>query len=284
MQTRKLLTAVVLTGLLAACSSGGDKDATPDTTMAPVTTATTGDGHDDHDHSAMVGGLGTSATAEGFTLNVVSFDAASTAEQTMTFTITDDAGAPVSEFEEHHEKPMHLVLVKHDLTGYQHLHPTMGADGIWSVPVAFGSEGFFHIVVDFHSAGKAVVLGTDVQVGKAAMVMASLSEDARTATSGPYTATLVGDTAHEDAAPLKVEFTKDGMPVETVNPYLGANAHMVAFNSATLGYTHLHPNDGFPGGVMTFTAPAMEHGFYKAFLQVDFDGELRLFEFVFAGK
>ena len=222
--------------------------------------------------------------AEGFTLNVATFDDKSTAEQTMTFTITDESGAPVTVFEEHHEKKMHLALVKHDLTGYQHLHPEMASDGTWSVPVAFGSEGFFHVVVDFLSGGKSVVLGTDLQVGQATMEMASLTEEVRTAHSGPYTATLVGDTAHEEAAPLKVEFSKNGAPVEKVNPYLGANAHMVAFNSANLGYTHMHPNDGFPGGVMTFTAPAMDHGFYKVFLQADFDGELRLFEFVFDGK
>jgi hypothetical protein len=289
MKTRHIITAALLAGTLAACSSSGSGDTAPTGTDAPITTdapmTTDGADHSDgHDHSAMTAGLGTSPTADGFTLNVATFDNTVTGEQQLGFVITGEADTTVTEFEAHHEKKMHMVIVKHDLTGYQHLHPEMAEDGSWRVPVAFGTEGFFHVVVDFVSGGKAVVLGTDLQVGSGPMVMAELDEESRTAVSGPYQAVLIGDTAHEAAAPLKVEFTKNGAPVEQVNPYLGANAHMVAISPSNLGYTHMHPNDGFPGGVMTFTAPAMGHGFYKLFLQADFDGEIRLFEFVIEGK
>jgi hypothetical protein len=283
-----LLAGIALVG----CSSTNEETA-PDSTPTPVeTTAPTDDhgdgkedGHEDgHDHSAMAGGLGTSATVDGFTLNISTIEATATGAQELGFVISAEDGTPVTSFEEHHEKTMHMIIFKHDLTDYQHVHPEMNAAGTWTVPVSFSTAGVYHVVADFVSAGKPVVLGTDVQIAGGAMVMASFSEESRTAVSGPYTATLVGDTAHEASSVLKVEFTKDGAPVEAVNPYLGANAHMVAINPATLGYTHMHPNDGFPGGVMTFTTPAMEHGFFKVFLQADFDGELRLFEFVFEGK
>jgi len=274
---------------LVAVSAAACSDSTADTTPTEPPSATTApvkdDSHDDgHDHGAMTAGLGTSPSADGFTLSVSVFDPAAVGSQDFSFVITDDTGATVTDFEEHHEKQMHMIVVKHDLTGYQHLHPEMDAAGVWSVPVDFAEAGFYHVVTDFVSQGKAVVLGTDVQVASGAMEMASFSVESRTAVSGPYTAVLTGDSAHEATSVLKVAFTKDGTPVETVNPYLGANAHMVAINPTNLGYTHMHPNDGFPGGVMTFTVPAMDHAFYKVFLQADFDGELRLFEFVFEGK
>ncbi|MEK8109242.1 hypothetical protein NKG94_40115 [Micromonospora sp. M12] len=36
---------------------------------------------------------------------------------------------------------MHLIVVRRDLTGYQHLHPTMAKDGTWSVPLTLAQPG-----------------------------------------------------------------------------------------------------------------------------------------------
>ena len=32
-----------------------------------------------------------------------------------------------------HEKQLHLIVVRRDLTGFQHVHPTLAADGTWTV-------------------------------------------------------------------------------------------------------------------------------------------------------
>jgi hypothetical protein len=282
--TNRLRAAGLVAGalLITACSSGSSEDTTTETTMAPSSAGHGDDGHD-HDHGAA--GAGLSPMAEGFTLNLERLEFP-TADETVefAFSIVGEDGAPVTSFEEHHEKLLHLVLVSHDLEQYQHLHPELDASGRWSVETSFPQEGFWHLVADFVSDGKAAVLGTDFRVGTGAMRMAEFTEDVRTSVNGPYTATLIGDTAHEASRPLKVEFTRDGEPVTSVNPYLGANAHMVAFAQSDLGYTHMHPNDGFVDGVMTFTAPPMGHDFYKVFVEADFDGELRLFEFVYYGE
>lgn len=290
-----LLTAPLL--LLAACSSGTADDAAPATTTVDSTAGMGGmdgmddmgkteDGHgaDGHDHDHGAAGGATQPTAEGFTIAplTASFDAGYTGEFAFSI-VAEGTETAVTEFEVHHEKSMHLVMVNHELTQYLHLHPEMDAAGVWRTEVAFPADGFWRVVADFVSGGKAVLLGTDVVVGSQPMKMSNFTEEVRTAQSGPYTAELFGDTAHEGSRPLKVTFTRDGAPVTTVNPYLGANAHMVAFSPA-LEYTHLHPNDGFVGGTMTFTAPALGHSFYKLFLQADFDGEIRLFEFVIEGK
>jgi hypothetical protein len=39
------------------------------------------------------------------------------------FTIVGQDGHPVTSFEELHERRMHLIVVRRDLTGFQHLHP-----------------------------------------------------------------------------------------------------------------------------------------------------------------
>lgn len=45
----------------------------------------------------------------------------------------DQVAGPVTNFAIVHDKPMHLVVVRRDLSGYRHLHPTMAQDGTWSV-------------------------------------------------------------------------------------------------------------------------------------------------------
>ena len=42
-------------------------------------------------------------------------------------------GGTVRGFDVEHTKRMHLIVVRRDMTGFQHLHPTQGADGSWSV-------------------------------------------------------------------------------------------------------------------------------------------------------
>ena len=41
------------------------------------------------------------------------------------FRILDADGQPVRDFDVEHAKRMHLIVVRRDLTGYQHLHPTL---------------------------------------------------------------------------------------------------------------------------------------------------------------
>jgi hypothetical protein len=39
------------------------------------------------------------------------------------------AGTPLTRFDLHHERPMHLIVVKRDLSSFAHLHPALGPDG-----------------------------------------------------------------------------------------------------------------------------------------------------------
>ena len=39
----------------------------------------------------------------------------------------------VRDFDVEHEKRMHLIVVRRDADGFQHLHPELGADGTWRV-------------------------------------------------------------------------------------------------------------------------------------------------------
>src|ERR687891_518590 len=72
---------------------------------------------------------------------------------TFSFTITGPDGSPVTAFDVEHDKRMHLIVVRRDTTGFQHLPPEMDAAGTWSVPLAVPAAGSYRAFADFAPSG-----------------------------------------------------------------------------------------------------------------------------------
>jgi hypothetical protein len=58
-----------------------------------------------------------------------------TGTTTVAFRVLGPDGARVSEYTPGHGEDLHLVAVRADLSGYQHVHPDLGADGTWRTPL-----------------------------------------------------------------------------------------------------------------------------------------------------
>ena len=67
----------------------------------------------------------------------------------LAFRIADRRGQTVRDFDVEHTKRMHFIVVRRDMTGFQHLHPTQRADGTWSVPVTLPDAGSYRVFADF---------------------------------------------------------------------------------------------------------------------------------------
>src|SRR3954451_6455234 len=85
----------------------------------------------------------------------------------LSFRITRD-GKPVRDFDVEHTKRMHVVVVRRDLTGFQHLHPTMRADGTWTVPLRLTEAGSYRVFADFSHDDQPTTLASDLRVDGAA--------------------------------------------------------------------------------------------------------------------
>jgi hypothetical protein len=184
--------------------------------------------------------------------------------ETLRFAIVDDSGAPVRDFDVEHEKRMHLIVVRRDLTGFQHLHPEQAADGSWSTRVKLPDAGSYRVFADFTRDGEAHTLASDLRVDGAAE-LAPLPAPATTATTDGYAVRL--DARGER---LSFEITRDGEPVRT-QPYLGAGGHLVALREGDLAFLHVHPEDD--GVAFETTLPSA--GRYRLFLQFKHAGEVR---------
>ncbi len=107
---------------------------------------------------------GLSASAGGMTLAPASDELAPGRETELAFRIEDSSGEPVRDFEIEHAKRMHLILVRRDLTGFQHLHPTLGGDGSWRTPVTIARPGTYRVFADFKAGGENRTLAVDLTV------------------------------------------------------------------------------------------------------------------------
>jgi len=272
---------------LASCSSsemssGSSVNSSP-STMKEDASSTSDDHEDDgHDHESARSGLAASGEGLGLVFEDTKWEASPVE---LRFSIVDvedgDVFGELNDYLEVHTKTMHVAVVKHDLSEYYHVHPVL-SDGVWvSEPLAL-SEGFYRVVADFKVKDRTqVALGVDVTVGKSPrMVMADLSREVRVSSVDGYSVSVVGSTQHESDQVLSFTISKDGVPVSSVEPYLGSNGHLVSYDSSSLLYTHMHPNSGIMNGTITFKAPPTEHGFSRYFLEVKLDGKVRLFIFV----
>ena len=80
------------------------------------------------------------------------------------FRILGPDGGAVTDFDVEHERRMHLIVVRRDLTGYQHVHPRPDGRGGWTVEIDFPAAGPHRVYADFVTSGRPYTLSADVDV------------------------------------------------------------------------------------------------------------------------
>jgi hypothetical protein len=226
---------------------------------------------DPTDAAHVPGGLQVSES--GYTLDLPATGLAP-GRTTLRFAITGPDGAPVTAYDEEHEKDLHLIAVRRDFSGYQHVHPTMAADGTWTTDLEL-TPGSWRVCAEFApTGGPALTLGTDLDVpGRYAP--ADHPGHRATDTVDGYTVDLVGDL---DDGAVAVRVSRDGEPVTDLEPYLGAYGHLVALREGDLAYLHVHPEDGDAGPEVPSAVEVPSSAGYRLFFDFQHDGVVRTAE------
>jgi hypothetical protein len=188
------------------------------------------------------------------------------------FRIADGDGATVRDFEVEHTKRLHFIAVRRDLTGFQHLHPEQAADGTWSTPLTLPDAGAWRVYADFTPrGGSATTLASDVLIAGDFAPRALPAAASATEVDG-YDVALES-VRDGDETTLTYKITRAGRPV-AVEPYLGADGHLVALRAGDLAYLHVHPIDGDRTGEIAFAAHYPSAGSYRLFLQFQVGGRV----------
>jgi hypothetical protein len=173
---------------------------------------------------------------------------------------------------------MHLIVIRRDLSGFQHLHPKMLADGTWVAPVTLAEGGSYRMFADFSRDGEAQTLASDLRVDGPADLR-DLPDPAPVATTEGYEVRLdAGQARPGKPTTLDFEITRRGEPVET-EPYLGAGGHLVALRDGDLAFLHVHPTEAGHGDAIGFAATFPTEGRYRLFLQFQHEGRVQTVAF-----
>jgi hypothetical protein len=196
---------------------------------------------------------GLAVSDHGLTLELVRRTARPGERFALAFRIVDRRGATVRDFDVEHTKRMHLIVVRRDMTGFQHLHPTQGADGTWSVPATLGDAGSYRVFADFSVGGKPYTLADDLTVD------GPVRSHPHPAPADSVDVDGLRVTKSDD---LGFTVTRDGKPVQIAD-YLGAKGHLVALREGDLAFLHVHPDEDS----LRFEAHFPTAGRYRLFLQ-----------------
>ena len=235
-------------------------------------TGTHGSGH----HGAHAEPSGLSGSAGGLRLKTAwKPEDAERRAGTLGFRIVGPDGRAVRDFDEQHDKAMHLMVVRRDLTHYRHLHPSIGADGTWSAHLTFPEPGAYRVFADFAAAGRYLTLGEDLEV-PGTYEPVPLPAPANAERVGEYEVVLASDFASGGEASLVFDVYRDGRPVEDLEPYLGALGHLVALREGDLAFLHVHPETKEGSGPrIGFRAAFPSSGRYRLFLQFAHRGRVQ---------
>jgi Cu+-exporting ATPase len=173
-------------------------------------------------------------------------------------------GAPLTDVVVSHEQPLHLIAVRRDLSGFQHVHPQpTGVPGEYALDVAFPAPGEYLLFAELQrGGGQTVLLRDTLPVGDAtpagapsdAPAPAPVAEDRAPkvlpagGVAGGLRVALQG-TGHlhageSDAFTFRLEEAATGEPLRDLRPYLGAPAHVVILSADGADFVHTHGEVG----------------------------------------
>lgn len=199
----------------------------------------------------------------------------------LAFRIEDAEGDAIRDYDVEHERRMHLIVVRSDFQGFQHVHPRQGEDGTWRARIDTELPGTYRVFADFATDGRKRTLAADVFV-PGPFEPVELAEPGEVADAGDGYEVELG---HVDARPgeeteLSFAPSRDGDELEGVQPYLGADGHLVILREGDQAYLHTHPEGESGGdGPIRFAATFPTAGRYRVYLQFKHDGEVRTAEF-----
>ncbi|MFH8475891.1 hypothetical protein [Streptomyces sp. NPDC018000] len=281
-------TTVVLALTLAACGSSKDSSDSSmpgmDHGSMPSASASSHsmDSMPGMDHGSMDADDGLSDAKDGYELMSSAGELPAGRATGYTFQVMGPDGKPVTGFAVDQAKRMHFYAIRSDLTGFQHLHPTMAGDGTWTADLSALEPGSWRMYASF-APDSGTGKGKDFVLSRTATVPGDakptpLPAATTNAEVDGYTVTVKGELTAGTAHPMTVSISKDGKPVTDLQPYLDTYAHLTAFHEGDQALAHLHPetavNGDHGGPDLSFHAMLPKPGNWRMFLQFRTGGKL----------
>jgi hypothetical protein len=204
----------------------------------------------------------------------------------ITMSVTEQKiGDPIAEFEYAHDKLMHLIIVRDDLSHFAHLHPNL-REGIFSVRHTFPESGEYKLWADAKpKGGTQTLVAFRVTVGGKPYRKIELVPDtsfSKRSSDGIYEVSLKLPEKIVAGNPISISFEitdAGGKPITDLEPLMGAGGHCVVISGDAREFLHVHPlqevdHDWRGGPEVAFQAIFPRAGLYKIWGQFQHKGKV----------
>lgn len=212
--------------------------------------------------------------------------------ETVTVTLTlshvdDNSPMTLDDLREVHTEKIHLLIVDPSLRDYHHEHPIpTGKPGEYQFSFTPNTTHDYRIWIDITPVdGNQQYAIADLE-GSASCAAPCVRETVNTsATVAGYTFDLsfdVDSLTTSDGATGSIRVRdEEGRDVTTLEPILGAFAHLVGYEGNYTGIAHIHPLGEEPSSLDEHSGPELKFfmrpktaGYLKLFAQVKIDGQI----------
>jgi Cu+-exporting ATPase len=181
-------------------------------------------------------------------------------------TVVDaESGQPVEDLTRGHEAWMHLIATRADLGTFAHVHPQpTGRPGQLAVEVTFPTAGRYVVNTEFRRQGEMgdVHSRQVVTVAGTAPAPETLTARPRSVVVDGVRVELAGDAEAGGRSDLDLTLTdaRTGRPVDDLQPYLAAAAHVVVMRADGGTFAHEHAEVTDADGRPVFALPGQAFG------------------------
>ena len=188
----------------------------------------------------------------------------------------------VSQFEVVHTKPVHLLIIEPGLKDYHHEHSVQKAKGMYSFNFTPNTACGYRIWVDVQlKGGHQHYYPIDVKGAEVCDTPIDKTVNIEASSQGyDFKMELEGDLKVGKAVFANMSISKDGQPVDLLEPVMGAFAHMVGFYEDYETIAHIHSVDKEPkqttergGPTLRFHIEPEQAGYLKLFAQFQINGK-----------
>lgn len=233
--------------------------------------------------------------------NVASLKLEPNASNKYQFAILDSNNQPIKNFDTVHEKMMHMIVIRKDLTDFQHIHPTFDQQtGVWTLEnLKLPNDGPYRIFADFtpsdtpknpDGSKNPITIYEDVLVGDQSKYQThKIGDTTDSKTFGDYEVLLqtkpmvvaAGTQTTLEYLFLDTKLSGD-QAITDLEPYLGSIGHAIVL-SENLDFIHAHAMDDpvlNKRGIVDFMFTPPKPGKYKVFAQFKRRGQVFTADFV----